>query len=153
MKKITIVLAFLMLTGLMYAQEQGAAPLSKGEKQMNFGLGFGSDIPAYWGMDWAVHNDITVGGAAMINLNGFDWINFKGKGDYHWNRLIGIPSNWDFYAGAGIGFRIGFDGNSSGLDFDIHVGGRWFWSEKWGLNLEIGGGTGFGSLVGVTMKM
>ena len=104
-------------------------------------------------MEWAVHNDITVGGLAAINLDGFDWISFKGKGDYHWNRLIGIPSNWDFYAGAGIGFKIGFDGNSSGLDFDIHVGGRWYWSEKWGLNLELGGGTGFGSLIGVTMKM
>ena len=151
MKKITIVFAFLMMSAMIYAQ--GEAPLSQGEKQMNFGIGFGSGIPVYWGMEWAVHNDVTVGGVAAVNLDGFDWISLNAKGDYHWNRLIGIPSNWDFYAGVGLGVEIGFDGNSTGFDFDIHVGGRWYWSEKWGLNLEIGGGNGFGTTLGVTMKM
>ncbi len=152
MKKITIVFAFLMMSAMTFAQ--GEAPLSKGGKQMNFGLGFGDGVPVYWGMDWAVHNDITVGGSASFNLDGFNYMAINGRGDYHWNRLIGIPSNWDFYAGANIGFKIAFDdAHTSGLDLKIHVGGRWFWSEKWGLNLEIGGGTGFGTSLGVTMKM
>ena len=151
MKKITIVFAFLMMSGMIFAQ--GEAPLSQGEKQMNFGIGFGSGIPLYWGMEWAVHPDITVGGVAAVNLQNFDWVSLNAKGDYHWNRLIGIPSNWDFYAGLGLGFQIGFNDNSSGFDWDLHVGGRWYWSEKWGLNLEIGGGNGFGTTLGVTMKM
>jgi hypothetical protein len=151
MKKITIVFAFLMMSAFIFAQ--GEAPLAKGEKQMNFGIGFGSGIPLYWGMEWAVHPDITVGGVAAINLQNFDWMSLNAKGDYHWNRLIGIPSNFDFYAGVGLGVQIGFNGGSTGFDFDIHAGGRWYWSEKWGLNLEIGGGNGFGTTLGVTMKM
>ena len=152
MKRITIVLAALMFSGLIFAQ--GAAPLSKGEKEMNFGLGFGSGIPAYWGMEWAVHNDITVGGVAAINLSGFDYMTLLARGDYHWNRIINIPPEWDFYAGVSLGGDIGFSsGYGSGLHFDAHVGGRWFWSDKWGLNLEVGGGTGFGASIGVTMKM
>lgn len=73
-----------------------------------------------------------------------------GRFDYHWNRLIGIPSNWDFYAGASLGF---ISGDNFDLDLGIQVGGRWYWSDKWGLNLEFGGGTGYGTSIGVSMKL
>ena len=73
------------------------------------------------------------------------------KGDYHWNYLIGIPSNWDFYAGARVG--VSFGGSATDLDLGIQVGGRWYWSEKWGMNLEIGGGTGFGTTFGLSYKL
>lgn len=152
MKRISIVVAALMFTGLIFAQE-GQAPLSIGEKQMNFGLGFGNGLPVYWGMDWSVHDDITVGGVAALNVDNFDWLSLNAKGDYHFNRLIGIPSNWDFYAGMGIGYEIPFNEGAGGFDWDLHVGGRWYWSDKWGLNLELGGGNGFGTTIGVSMKM
>jgi hypothetical protein len=72
------------------------------------------------------------------------------KADYHWNYLIGIPDNWDFYAGA----RAGFDfGNDFTPDIGIQVGGRWYWSNKWGMNLELSGGTGFGTTFGLSMKL
>ena len=152
MKRISIVFAALMLTGLMFAQE-GKAPLSVGEKQMNFGLGFGNGLPVYWGMDWSVHDDITVGGVAALNVDNFDWLSLNAKGDYHFNRIIGIPSNWDFYGGLGLGYQIPLNDGNGGFDWDLHVGGRWYWSDKWGLNLELGGGNGFGTTIGVSMKM
>ena len=72
MKKLTLLLAVIAISTMTFAQ--GAAPLSKGGRQLNFGLGFNDGgIPLYIGMDWAVHNDITVGGMLSFNLDGFDY--------------------------------------------------------------------------------
>jgi hypothetical protein len=38
------------------------------------------------------------------------------------------------------------------IDLGLQIGGRWYWSEKWGLNLEAGGGTGYNTSLGVSMK-
>jgi hypothetical protein len=153
MRKITLLLAFIAITTLAMAQ---SAPLSKGEKQLNFGLGFGSGLPAYFGMDFAVHDDITLGGTLGVNLDGFDYLSIAGRGDYHFNRIIGIPSEWDFYAGLNLGFVTGLNDytGTSGLDLGAQVGGRYYWNDKWGINLEAGGGMiNYGGKVGLTMKL
>lgn len=151
MKKVSILIAMLAISTLIFAQ--GSAPLAKGEKQLNFGLGFGGGLPAYVGADFAVHKDITVGPEININLNGFDYISLAGRGDYHWNTLIGIPSNWDFYSGLNLGFVVGFNGGSSELDLGAQVGGRYYWTDKWAINVEFGGGTAnVGGKIGVSMK-
>ena len=59
------------------------------------------------------------------------------RADYHWNFLIGIPSNWDFYAAARAGLNFAHDLQP---DLGIQVGGRWYWSKKWGMDLELAGG-------------
>ena len=150
MKKITLLLGLLFIAGSMIAQE-GAAPLSKGGKQLNLGLGFsGYGLPLYAGMDFAFHNDWTAGPVVKLVIDDDIRFGALGRVDYHWNRLIGIPSNWDFYLGASAGF---LSGNDAGLSLGLQLGGRWYWSEKWGLNLEFGGGTGYGTSFGVSMKM
>ena len=155
MRKITliVVLAFLM-TGL-YAQRDGVAPLAKGEMQLNFGTGFSSNgLPVYVSWDIALHKDVTITPEAHVKIPFDSDKGFRAgvlfKADYHWNYLIGIPDNWDFYAGARVGFDFGDDFYP---EFGIQVGGRWYWSDKWGLNLEIAGGTGFGTTFGVRMKL
>jgi len=126
MKKIKLLFGLLFVAGTILAQS-GQAPLSKGDKQLNLGLGFSSHgLPVYAGVDFAVHNDWTVGPAAKIIIDDNFKFGVLGRFDYHWNRLIGIPSDWDFYAGANLGFNIGDDLN---LDLGIQVGGRWYWSE------------------------
>ena len=152
MKKIALLVGLVFIAATMFAQ-YGAAPLTKGQKQLNFGLGSSNHgIPAYIGMDFAVHNDITVGPVVKVRIDDDISFGLLGRGDYHFNRIIGIPSNFDFYAGASVGF---FSGNedAGGIDIGIQVGGRWYWSEKWGLNLEFGGGTGYGTSIGLSMKM
>jgi len=150
MKKIALLISILMITGTMFAQD-GAAPLSKGDKQLNFGLGFsGRGLPVYVSMDFAVHNDWTVAPVVKVVIDDDFGFGLLGRFDYHWNRLIGIPSNWDFYAGASLGF---ISGDNFDLDLGLQVGGRWYWSDKWGLNLEFGGGTGYGTSIGVSMKL
>lgn len=149
MKKVTLLLAMVALVTLGFSQ--GAAPLSKGEKQLNFGLGFNNHgLPLYGTMDFAIHNDWTLGPVVKIVFGDDVWFGALGRVDYHWNRLLNIPSNWDFYAGASIGFLAGGDFE---LDAGVQVGGRWYWSDKWGLNLEFGGGTGYGTSFGLSMKL
>lgn len=152
LRKILLFVFTLMLVTGTYAQKNGVAPLAKGEQQLNFGLGFNDyGFPIYVSYDFAVHKDVTV--TPQVNVTFDDDVHFGVlvKSDYHWNYLIGIPNDWDFYTGARIGVDI-FDG-STNLDFGIQVGGRWYWSEKWGLNMEIAGGTGFGTVIGVSLKM
>ena len=151
MKRIVLLFGLILFVGSIFAQE-GQAPLAKGDKQLNFGLGFsGHGLPVYAGMDFAVHDDITVGPEVNVNFGNDGNVSFSaiGRGDYHFNRIIGIPSNWDFYAGANLGFRVGEEFK---MRFGIQVGGRWYWSEKWGLNLEFGGGSTFGTHAGLSMK-
>ena len=139
MKKIIFVFLFaaFLFAGNAFSQ---SAPLSKGQKQLNFGLGLDSwGLPIYAGLDFAVHKDITIGPEVYLKLE-YDSNNFgvAFRGDYHFNSLLGIPKEFDFYAGANINhfFSEHYD-HPTNLDFQI--GGRYYWS-KWGVNLELGGG-------------
>ena len=153
-KFLLITMLSLLMTGL-YAQGGGTAPLAKGEKQINFGLGFSNHgLPIYGSFDIALHKDVTLTPAINLVLPFAGHDDFGGgvmvKADYHWNYLIGIPSNWDFYAGARAG--VGFGGDVW-PELGIQVGGRWYWSDAWGMNLEIAAGTGFGTTFGLSYKL
>lgn len=152
MKRIYLfIIASFFVTGLYAQYEHGEAPLAKGERQLNFGLGFShSGIPLYGSLDFAVHKDVTVTPEMHMVIDNVFKMGVMVKADYHWNYLIGIPSNWDFYAGARLGFEFinGFD-----PDIGIQVGGRWYWSDTWGLNVEFGGGTGYSGTIGLSKKL
>ncbi len=152
MKKLSLLIAMLFFINGVYAQyEHGEAPLSKGKRQLNFGLGFSDGgIPLYGSLDFAVHKDVTVTPEIHMVIDNKFRMGVLVKADYHWNYLIGIPSNWDFYAGVRAGFEFinGFDPN-----IGIEVGGRWYWNETWGLNLEFGGGTGYSGTFGLSKKL
>lgn len=91
-------------------------------------------------MDFGVHEDITVGPQFGLDLE-FDYFTVGGRGDYHFNTLMGIPRDWDFYAGLNIGLAAGIDNDYvSGLDLGLQIGGRYYWNSSWGVNLEFGGG-------------
>lgn len=160
-----------LVTSSLFAQ----APLGKGGAQINAGVGFSSwGVPVYVGADFGVHPAITIGPKLSYrNYND----NFLGgkysqsltvisfNGNYHFNELLNLTSQWNLYAGLSLGYYIWsdvkWDGNSNttfggeatGLGLDIQVGGRYFFNEKCGLNLELGGGTGSGGSFGVTYKL
>lgn len=149
MKKFLVFSILILVCSLIWAQS-GQAPLSKGEKQLNFGLGFSSyGLPTYIGVDFAVHHDVTVGPVVKLVIDDNIGFGALGRVDYHWNRLLDIPSNWDFYSGASVGF---ISGDNVDLDLGLQAGGRWYWSEQWRLNLEIGGGTGYSDAIGLSYK-
>lgn len=166
MKKQLLIISFLLLSSLIFAQ----APVKKGESQLNTGVGLSSwGIPVYIGLDYGVHPDITVGGElsyrayhdkyANVNYD-HSVIGISGNGNYHFNRVLEIPKNWDFYAGLNLGFYIWNSPNdyhgshSSGLGLGAQVGGRYYFNDKIGLNLEFGGGNAFsGGKLGLTFKL
>ena len=155
MKKLVLLLAFVAGFQMMYAQ----SPIGKGGKNINFGTGFSTyGLPVYFGMDWGVHKDITVGFNASyrFNGNGSDPLGIYANGNYHFNTILNIPQQWDFYAGLNLGFVTWLgdgDGDHSPIGLDIAVGGRYYWSD-WGINLEFGGGSGFsGGRIGLSKKL
>ncbi len=149
MLKIKFVGIIIFLSAGLYAQSF-RAPLSKGDRQLNMGLGFNTDgFPIYGGVDFAVHDEVTIGPQVNLVLDDDASISFAFRGDYHFNRLLEITKDWDVYAGANAGIGIGTD---DALELGLQVGGRYYWDNKWGINLEFGGGTNFSTKLGVSMK-
>lgn len=164
MRKLLTVLFIILASGSVFAQ----APVSKGQFQLNAGVGFGWGIPIYVGFDVGVHQDITVGGQFSFasyhdNWNGDKYnhtiIGIEGHGNYHFNRILNIQDNWDLYAGLHLGYYywnspdLYGGADHSGIGLGIQIGGRYYFSQKFGLNLELGGGTAFsGGKFGVTIR-
>ncbi len=157
MKKITVLIVFLFSLNAAFSQMS----IDKGYKDFNLGVGFsGYGMPIYFGMDFGVYKDITVGFNASMRFDNYynNSLGLSANGNYHFNTLLEIPSNWDLYAGLSLGYLIwlGDDGYDGGDDFglDIQVGGRYFWNDNWAINVEFGGGTATsGGKIGVTKKL
>jgi len=155
MKKHYLIVILFVVTSALFAQ----SPVPKGTVQLNAGLGLLSwGIPIYVGLDFGVHKDITLGGELSFRSYNDEWpdshykhsiLGISGNGNYHFNTLFNIPSNWDFYAGLNIGFYFwkspddypGSESSSLGLGFQ--VGGRYYFTDRFGVNLEIGTGNEF----------
>ena len=164
MKKVMFSMVLLLICGSTFAQN----PLPKGKSQLNLGIGLSEwSIPVYLGFDYGVHKDITLGGELSYrHYNRYDSyynpniIGISGNGNYHFNYILNIPQNWDFYAGLNLGYYIWSyphtysGGGSSELGLGAQVGGRYFLSNKVALNLEFGGGNAFsGGKFGLTIKL
>jgi outer membrane immunogenic protein len=166
MKKRVLTFFLLITAGVVFAQ----GPISKGESQVNFGVGLSSwGVPVYLGFDYGVHPDITLGAEASYRSYNDNWQNSKynhsviglqGNANYHFNTVLNIPSPWDFYAGLNLGFYSwnspnNYEGShNSGIGLGAQIGGRYYFSNKVGINLEFGGGNAFsGGKLGVTIKL
>lgn len=166
MKKQFLTFFLLIATGAIFAQ----GPISKGQSQINVGVGLSSwGVPVYLGFDYGVHPDITLG--AELSLRSYDdkWHDYKyhhsiigilGNANYHFNNILNISSPWDFYAGLNLGFYNwsspnNYEGShTSGLGLGAQIGGRYYFSNKVGINLEFGGGNAFsGGKFGLTIKI
>lgn len=155
-----------MAFGFSYGQNS----LPKGSSQLNFGVGIsGWGVPIYIGMDFGVSNDITLGGELSFRSFRERWqsnryrhsiIGISGNANYHFNRVLNIPDHVDFYAGLNLGFYVwsspdNYQGShNSGLGLGGQIGGRYFFTERVGVNLEFGGGNAFsGGKLGLTFKL
>ena len=141
------------------------APLGKGGAQLNAGFGFsGWGVPIYVGADFGVGNDFTLGIEGSFRSYSDNWgsstvFGFLGNANYHFNRIMSIPSNWDFYGGLNLGFYswsypYNYNGTRySGLGLGLQIGGRYFFTNKFGINLEFdGGNTISGGKIGITYR-
>ena len=164
MKKILFAFILIVLvssTSLVKAQFN---PYTDRTNMVTVGIGFsGWGIPIFGRFEAPVADNITVGGG--ISYQGYSEssagykyqhsiFGITGRGDYHFNELIELPDPWDLYAGLGLGYyfwnttykgggtTIDYSGSGDGgFSLGIHVGGRYFFNDKIGINLEFGGGT------------
>lgn len=165
MKKIALALA-LFAFGFANAQ----APLEEGGFQLNGGFGattYGAS--AYAGLEYGLMKDISIGGeisyqsyGATTAISGYgndyniNAIGVQANGSYHFNELLQIPSKFDVYAGANVNYyswsKNDYGVNSVGLG--VHAGGRYFFTDNLGVNVQLGGGNVFsGVKVGITYKL
>ncbi|MDZ7647907.1 MAG: hypothetical protein U5K54_12400 [Cytophagales bacterium] len=87
-------------------------------------------------------------------------IGIAGNGNYHFNTLLEIPKEWNFYAGLNLGLYFWnssdeYSGDEgSGVGLGAQIGGRYYFNERIGLNLELGGANTFsGGKFGVSIKL
>lgn len=172
MKNLSVILSMLCLMTVKLSNAQSPVPV--GGFQLNAGIGLSSwGIPVYLGLDYGVHKDITLGGEIGYRSYNEDWNNGNGNGkyhhnilgfsvngNYHFNTLLKIPQNWDFYAGLNLGFFVwsspdGYPGDhTSGVGLGAQVGGRYYFNDKIGIQLEVGGGSSYsGGKLGLSFKL
>lgn len=145
-------------------------PLEKGRAQINTGFGLSNyGLPVYVGFDYGIHKDISIGGEFSFRSYSENWAGnkyshtlygFSGNANYHFNDILDMPSQWNLYAGLNVGFYSwvsgsGYGGShTSGLGLGGQVGGRYYFTEKLGVNLEFGGGNvASGGKIGITFKL
>lgn len=165
MKKIIITSMALVIALCSNAQN-----LPKGKSQLNIGVGFSDvGVPVYIGFDNSIGNNITLGLELAYrgyreNYKNYYYkhsvTSFSANGNYHFNKAMNIPNNFDFYAGLNVGFFVWaspsdyYGSHTTGLGLGAQVGGRYFFSNSAGLNLEFGGGNSFiGGKFGLTFKL
>ena len=167
MKRVYLAIVLLAIVGA----SKGQRNTQTGRAQLNVGVGFSDwGTPFYLGVDFSAARNVTLGGELSFRSYDESWNNYyyrrsitgiSGNANYHFNQVLEIPRNFDFYAGLNLGFYVwsaasnGYQGNhSSGLGLGSQVGGRYFFTNKFGLNLEFGGGNAFsGGKAGITFKL
>lgn len=167
MKNKIYLLGLISMFGMMNAQR-----VQKGEAQVNIGLGVanGWGMPVYAGLDYGIHNDITVGAEFSMATENYSgdikgrWIGAGINGNYHFNTLFKIPNKWDVYAGATLAYNSfsyrynGSDydyisGEASGVGFAGQAGARYYFTDHLAVNVEVGGGTvASGGKIGLSYK-
>lgn len=163
-------LFLLIFVGIISPSVQAQSSLPKGQSQLNIGLGLSDwGIPIYIGFDKSFHQDFTFGGEVSYRQYRENWAtgkynhNIIGIGadvNYHFNTILEIPSRWDFYGGLNVGVFIwnspdNYGGNrASGLGIGAQIGGRYFFTRKVGVHLELGGrNVSNGGKIGLTIKL
>lgn len=171
----------LAVAGLFFAVSTASAQgtLEQGNLQVNAGVGLSTwGLPVVVGLDYGIARDFTIGAEAsyrsksetVAGLGKWKLTSFgiAANGNYHFNRILNIPSEFDFYAGLSLGYWF-WTYSANGKNFDLgpykshistpsdfniyaQVGGRYFFSKNFGVNLEFGGGTISGGKAGITYK-
>jgi long-subunit fatty acid transport protein len=141
MKKIfTLIIVLFTFSNLTNAQAWDG----KGDLKINGGIEFYANNPKNdihdTGMgllstiDYGVLDNISVGFG--VNYN-FDYTNFyfNLRGDYHFQSLLELSSNFDLYAGSDIGLNTYYNND---WDFGVHAGVRFMFTDAIGVFFEVG---------------
>lgn len=156
--KALVITLFLFI--LPFAGKSQGSPIAEGALQGNLGAGLSSrGLPFYGALDYGVHQNVTVGGQLEYRVynDRFAGIRYNhqifglsGNVNFHFNHLLELPEQWNVYGGANLGFYLwdspgSYSGSGAGgLGIGLQLGGRYYFNERWGANLELGGTQLFG---------
>lgn len=172
MKKLLLMIAFGILSTGTFAQ----APLQEGATQLNAGVGIsGWGVPVYVGLDYGIAKDWTLGGQLSFQTDDDPYhygdkyyyydssaIGIGGNFNYHFNRILHMPSKFNLYAGMSLTYYAWNYGDyhdnphpdHDALGLGLQLGARYFFTKSFGINLELGGNTGTsGAKFGATFKL
>ena len=167
MKRVNLFFTLLCLGSLAYSQ----GTMHINQSQLNIGVGLSEyGTPVYLGMDYGAGRNLSIGGEFSFRSYDEYWGQYyyrrnitgiSANANYHFNSILLIPSAFDLYAGLNLGFYnwsspdAAYYGNhNSGLGLGAQIGGRYYFTRKFGVNLEFGGGNAFsGGKVGLTFKL
>ena len=173
-----ILLGVCLVGALSFLSHTTFAQYKKGDNLLNLGIGLNSyylgGIPVSGIFEAGVSKDISFGGGIdyLSYHYGFPGYNYSfsavyigARGSYHFNELLNLKSNKaDIYGGLSLGYRSfswsdnnvnnsGLNGNySNGLYLGIHMGGRYYFSNKAAGFLELGALGSTNARIGVTFK-
>lgn len=159
MKRIAFLICALSFTGLSIAQDTGEkVSVDRSKLQFNLGVGYSTwGSPIYAGLDYWITEEITIGLEGSASYNPWSrHATFGGaiNGNYHFNKLLRLPDNFDFYAGLSAGPYWSTSWNHfPHLGFSGQIGGRYYFTDKMAIMLEAGGGTLSGGKVGLTVRL
>lgn len=133
------------------------SPGSLRNKYLNVGVGvaayYGAGLPLGASFEVDVKNNFSVGGSFdyLRYSGGYTFIYVGGRASYHLGDVLNVQDQkFDPYIGATLGFRhTGYDNSygyydygsyNSGLYLGIHLGSRYYFSDKIGGFAEVGYG-------------
>lgn len=146
---------------------------NQGDKLLNIGVGLSSyysySNPIGLSYEVGSHPNLSIGGQfdyVSSNNNyyneGFSSFYLGGRASYHVNEILKIrDEKIDLYAGVGLGYRsfrwkdssYYYSGYNSGLFFNYFVGGKYYFSGKFGAFAELGYTGLSSSRIGITFKL
>jgi len=151
------------------------AQYAKGDQLLNVGIGlnsyYSSGIPLNASYEVGITDDISIGGSidflsakySSFNNYKFTAIYVGARGSYHFNKILNLNSKKaDLYGGVGLGYRsfswsdgafsgLG-DSYGSGIYLGIHLGGKYYFTDKVGGFLELGATGATNVRIGVAFK-
>jgi len=160
---------FIALVSFMACGAFAQSPLEKGKWQLNAGIGTsGWGTPVYLGFDYGIHRDWTLGIEGSYQSHSYGASRYSSSivglgvnGNYHFDHVLDLPKSWDLYAGLGLTYyhwnysnKSFADSNATNTGLGAQLGARYFFTNRFGINLELGGGNATsGGKIGITYKL
>ena len=144
------------------------------------GFNYSGGLPLYLGFDLGLSDPFTLGPRVVyrtytLSTTSFGGVNLKTtsnfiniglRGNYHYSTHIqDLPPNLDLYGGLGLYLAVAnvsvtedltnttTNTSSSNAQLNIQLGARWYFTDKWGVNLEFTGGNLSGADIGLSYKL
>lgn len=149
------------------ANAQEGYAFQESDLVINAGIGLGTTfsftgslgLPFGGGVEYGITDAIGVGGfLGFASGGGLSVFYIGAKGSYHFNELLDLQNDMlDLYAGLSLYYRnFSFSGFNfplgSGIVPGFHLGGRYYFSESFGVFAELGNSFGW-LTAGVAFKL